>query len=76
VEPEETSIAKQRLGKHVSAATGTQAKFEELLEIMFSILCVQSGYIEEFNLEFLLSRADAGSNNSTVAPRVVGGDEK
>jgi hypothetical protein len=42
-------IAKQRLGKQVSAATDTQAKIEELLGTMSSILSVQSGYKEEFS---------------------------
>jgi hypothetical protein len=49
VEPEETPIAKKRLGKQVSAATDTQATIEELLGTMFSIGSVQSGYKEEFN---------------------------
>jgi hypothetical protein len=44
VEPQETSIARQRLGKHVIAATNTQATIEALLENMFSIRFVQSGY--------------------------------
>jgi hypothetical protein len=44
VEPEETYIARQRLGKQVSAATGTQATIEELLGTMFSIRSVQGGY--------------------------------
>jgi hypothetical protein len=47
VEPEETSIARQRLGKQVSAATDTQATIEELLGTIFSLLPVQSGYKEE-----------------------------
>jgi hypothetical protein len=44
VAPEETYIARQRLGKHVSAATDTQAKIEEFLGTMFSIWSLQSGY--------------------------------
>jgi hypothetical protein len=44
VEPEETSIASQRLGKHVPAATNMQATLDVLLETMFSIRSVQSGY--------------------------------
>jgi hypothetical protein len=35
VEPDKTSIARQRLGKKVSAATDTQATVEELLEQVF-----------------------------------------
>jgi hypothetical protein len=49
VEPEETSIAGQRLGKQVSAATDTQATIEQLLGIMFYIRSVQIGYKEEFS---------------------------
>jgi hypothetical protein len=44
----ETSVARQRLGKQVSAATDTQATIEELLGTMFCIRSVQSGYKEEF----------------------------
>jgi hypothetical protein len=49
MEPEVTSIARQRLGEQVSAATDTQATTEELLGTMFSIRSVQSGYKEEFS---------------------------
>jgi hypothetical protein len=42
VEPEETSIARQRFHKKVSAATDTKATIEELLGTMFSI---QSGKV-------------------------------
>jgi hypothetical protein len=42
VEPEETSIAMQQIGKKVSAATDTQATIE-LLGTKFSIRSVQSG---------------------------------
>jgi hypothetical protein len=41
VEPEETSITRQRLGEQVSAATDTQATIEELLRTMFHIRSVQ-----------------------------------
>jgi hypothetical protein len=41
-EPEETSTVRQRLDKHVPAATT-----EILLETMFSIRSVQSGYKRE-----------------------------
>jgi hypothetical protein len=37
VEPEETSTARHRLGKQVSAATDTQATIENLLEAVFYI---------------------------------------
>jgi hypothetical protein len=49
MEPEETSIPKQRLGKQVSAATDTEAIIEKLLETMFFIRSVQSDYKEEFS---------------------------
>jgi hypothetical protein len=48
VEPEETSIASQRLGKQVSSVTAIQPATEELLGTMFSVQSVQSGYKEEF----------------------------
>jgi hypothetical protein len=48
MEPEDTIIRKQRLGKQVSAATDTQATIEELLGTMFYIRSVQSGGEEEF----------------------------
>jgi hypothetical protein len=44
VQPEETFIARQRLAKHVPAATNTQATTDVLLRTMFSIRSVQSGY--------------------------------
>jgi hypothetical protein len=49
VEPEETSIARQRLGKQVPAATDTQATIEKLFGKVFSIQSVQSGYKEQFS---------------------------
>jgi hypothetical protein len=49
VEPEQTSIARQQLGKQVSAATDTQATIEELFGTMFSIRPVLSCYKEEFS---------------------------
>jgi hypothetical protein len=35
VKPEETAVARQRLCKHVSAATDTHVTIEEILEAMF-----------------------------------------
>jgi hypothetical protein len=49
MEPEETSVARQRLGKQVYAAKNTQATIEELLGMMFSLRSVQSSYKEEFS---------------------------
>jgi hypothetical protein len=44
VEAEETSITRQRLGKHIPGATNMQLKIDVLLETMFSVRSVQSGY--------------------------------
>ena len=44
METEETSIARQQLGKQVSTAVDTQATIEDLLETMFSIRSVQNKY--------------------------------
>jgi hypothetical protein len=44
VEPDETFIARQWLGKHVSATTIAQATMEVLLGAMFSIRSVQNDY--------------------------------
>jgi hypothetical protein len=49
VEPEETSIPRQQLGKEISAAVDTQATLEELLGTMFSIRSMQNSYKEEFS---------------------------
>jgi hypothetical protein len=43
MEPEETYIARQRLGKQVSAATNTQAAIEELFGTVFSVRPLRSG---------------------------------
>jgi hypothetical protein len=37
LKPEETVIARQRLGKHFPAATNTRAKKEGLLDAVFSM---------------------------------------
>lgn len=44
-------IYNQQFHNQVSAATDTQTTIKELLGTAFSILCVQSGYKEDFNLE-------------------------
>jgi hypothetical protein len=49
LEPEEKTIARQRLGKQVSVAMDMQATIKEMLGTMFSIQSMQSGYKEEFN---------------------------
>jgi hypothetical protein len=47
VEPEETSIARQRLGIHVPAATNTQATIGELLETVFCAGSARKVYNEK-----------------------------
>jgi hypothetical protein len=51
LEPEDTSIARQRLAKQIPAATDTKATIEELLGTMFSIRSVPNCYKEEFSTE-------------------------
>jgi hypothetical protein len=74
--PENTSITRERNSKHVSAVTNNHAKTEELLEAVFSMLSVPRLY-KKNQWEFLVwSRVEASSTTTTVALRVVGGDEK
>jgi hypothetical protein len=54
VKPEETSIARQRLGKQVSTARDMRATIHELLGTMFSIRSVQNCY-KEFSSESAVS---------------------
>jgi hypothetical protein len=49
MEPDKTFIAREKLGKQVSAAMDTQATIEKLLGTMFSVRSVQSNYKKEFN---------------------------
>jgi hypothetical protein len=42
VESEETAVAKQRLGKHVPAATNTHTTIEEVLDAVFSVRSVSN----------------------------------
>jgi hypothetical protein len=42
-ELEETTVATQRFGKHVAAATDTHATIEELLQELFSMRSVSRG---------------------------------
>jgi ribosome-interacting GTPase 1 len=44
VEPEETAVAMQRMGKHASAATNQHAAIEELLEMVFYMQSVERLY--------------------------------
>jgi hypothetical protein len=57
----------RRRNKRVPTATSSRATKEKLLETVFSTQSVLRNYI---------TRTPAGSNNSTVALRDVGGDEK
>jgi hypothetical protein len=75
VESEETGIARQRLSKEVPAATNTQARIE-LLDAAFSIRSLLYYIICRERKVGHYSCVEVGSNNSTVALRVVGGDEK
>jgi hypothetical protein len=51
VEPEETDVARERLGKHASSSTDTHATIRELLETVFSIrLC--RGNVRRANWSF------------------------
>jgi hypothetical protein len=70
------TASRQRLGKHVPAATNTHATIEVLLETVFSTRSVQRGYKEYSWSKTRHARVEADSNTSTVALRVVGGDEK
>jgi hypothetical protein len=62
-------VYKQRIGEYASTT------IDLLLETVFSIRSMQSGYKEE-NLGNPYPRVEAGSNTSTVALRVEGGNEK
>jgi hypothetical protein len=47
VESEETDVARQRIDKHVSAATDTHETIEEVLETMFPMSFVSRLHSEE-----------------------------
>jgi hypothetical protein len=70
VEPEEASIARQRLGEHIPEATNTQATIELLLQTMFSVWYLQSCY----------KRRELSSGSSVVKKSAVelckGGSEE
>jgi hypothetical protein len=46
VEPEEIAVVRQQLSKHVFLATYKHATMEKLLEVVFSVVSVQSLYSE------------------------------
>jgi hypothetical protein len=69
------AVSTQRRGKQISAAANPDATIEVLLEAVFLLgLCrgLRRGTSEA---RIVHSRVEAGSNTSTVALRVVGGDE-
>jgi ribosome-interacting GTPase 1 len=47
VENEDAVFARQRHGKHMSAATNTHTRIPELLEKMFSMLSMMRVYTED-----------------------------
>jgi hypothetical protein len=53
VQPEETAIARQRHGKHVSVAVDMHATVEELLEAVFSMWSVPRLYNENLWANYL-----------------------
>jgi hypothetical protein len=84
VKPEETCIARQRLGKHIPVATNTHAPIEEpvskqrigkhsvirvLLETVLSVRSVQSGYKEEFSWEEIVEFRDASLQGYELGTR-------
>jgi hypothetical protein len=71
------SVARQRLDKHLSAATNKQEIIEEYLEAAFSMRSVLMLYNEDTSRvrSGWTPSVQTGSNSSTVALRVVGGDE-
>jgi hypothetical protein len=52
VDPEEMAVARQRLGKHVSAAVDTHATIE-VLETVFSMRSVPKLYSESHRVKFV-----------------------
>jgi hypothetical protein len=69
-------LTRRRLRKKQDpAALDSCAKIEELLESAFSTRFVPRGYIMRTLAEQEYG-AEVGSNTSTIALRVVGGDEK
>jgi hypothetical protein len=66
-------VSRERIGKHIPAATNTNAK---IYEEVFSVGAAPGLYEEELTQLEIDTRVKAGSNTSTVTLRVVGGDEK
>jgi hypothetical protein len=72
------SFSRQRIGKHVPAATNTNTTLELLLQMVFSTRPVENDYKDDNWGDPVRSHScvEAGSNTSTVALQVVGSDEK
>jgi hypothetical protein len=71
------AIVSQRRFKHMSATMNKHATIDEPLEEMFSVKSVPRLYSEDRReVEVEDEHVEAGSYTSTVALRVVGGDEK
>jgi hypothetical protein len=67
-----TAVAMEQLSKHFSAETNTNNN----RRAVFSVQSVPSVYKEDKEYRLSQSRVESGSKTSTVALRVVGGDEK
>jgi hypothetical protein len=68
------AVTRQCLGNHAPATTNTHVTIEALLETVFSAPFLQGGHKDSWSKN-ISSRVEAGSYTSTVALRVVGGDE-
>jgi hypothetical protein len=66
-------VATQRCGKHMSAVVN---QHPTIGKAVISMEATPRLYNEDLRLLELDTRVEAGSNTSTVALRVVGGDEK
>jgi hypothetical protein len=83
----ETSVARQQI-YNARQSTNLEEMFslrsvrllrnatEELLEVVFSLLFILRCYKQGKSILWLVSHMEAGWNTSTVALRVVGGDER
>jgi hypothetical protein len=69
-------ISRQRHGKHVPEPTDKHAAIEVLFQTVSPTRSVQKVYKDNWVVQKANPRVEAGSNNSTVTLRVVGGDEK
>jgi hypothetical protein len=71
-------VSRQRLVKHVPMATDTHETIQVLIEMefLFDPFQVVTRRTIEARIDRRASRVEPGSNTSTVALRVVGGDEK